>query len=559
MKTSETRSLAMILKHKEYFDQKLVDLTCSLKEKAEGLAHDLFVVSTQSHAYQKELSQTKKKWKAAEVKANQVEKKYNAAEKELDELKNYLEELKKQIENLENEVQEQNQNLERIQNENKKIQDHLQRKIRKLERSNSTNSNLSSSHDILTHTKSKAEANTREKTGRKPGGQPHHPAHISPLSKSPHCIKEVHVKKAPQGADAIRDGKGKIQYYRTQEVDLKLDTIITETRYYVDEAGESLPEDQMKTYQINALNYSDHFKAVALYLNYRGTIPYQRLCDILREISEDRIHLKPSTLVAWSHQFQEASQDAVSEILNDILKENLCHVDETGIKRNGKQNWLHVLTNQRGALFLYTQKRGDKENGPVNYLRDYEGVLVHDHFTLYQILEYCKHAECNAHIDRYLKSGIEFYKNKDCQKILDFLHGLLKRKRELIGEEKTAMDSGELEQVRREYKELLRNGLDHYYRENKNVSKKLEPDYVKTMKRMLEYQEDHLRFITDFTVPYTNNSAERQCRVVKAKKKISGQFVSECSGLAYANVMTILQTAILRNENALAALERVFH
>lgn len=75
---------------------------------------------------------------------------------------------------------------------------------------------------------------------------------------------------------------------------------------------------------------------------------------------------------------------------------------------------------------------------------------------------------------------------------------------------------------------------------------------------MIENKDDHLQFIKDFIVPYTNNAAERQCRIIKAKKKVSGQFVSEESARAYVDTLTILQTSKLRNENALATLERVF-
>ena len=75
---------------------------------------------------------------------------------------------------------------------------------------------------------------------------------------------------------------------------------------------------------------------------------------------------------------------------------------------------------------------------------------------------------------------------------------------------------------------------------------------------MIEYKEDHLRFIKDFKVPYTNNAAERQCRVVKTKKKTSGHFVSETGLESYTDVLTIVQTAKIRHENALENLEKVF-
>lgn len=108
------------------------------------------------------------------------------------------------------------------------------------------------------------------------------------------------MKQAPDGAEAIRDDQGRILYHATQEIDMELKNIVTETRYYIDdEHGETLDDHLMKRYAINPLTYSDHFKAIVLYLNERGTVPLQRLSDMLSEISDGQIDLKPSTIVCW--------------------------------------------------------------------------------------------------------------------------------------------------------------------------------------------------------------------------------------------------------------------
>lgn len=90
---------------------------------------------------------------------------------------------------------------------------------------------------------------------------------------------------------------------------------------------------------------------------------------------------------------------------------------------------------------------------------------------------------------------------------------------------------------------IIKNVLERYDEAHPKVNKKIEPDYIKTMRRMLEYKEDHLRFMKDFTVPYTNNRAERMCRVVKAHKNISHLFVTMRGGKAYASITSIIQTA----------------
>lgn len=93
---------------------------------------------------------------------------------------------------------------------------------------------------MVSHTKTKANANTRVKTGRKRGGQPHHQLHKSQLLNKPDQVICVHVKKAPDGAKAVKNNDGRIEYYVTQEVDMILKSVIKETRYYIDGTRQSV-------------------------------------------------------------------------------------------------------------------------------------------------------------------------------------------------------------------------------------------------------------------------------------------------------------------------------
>lgn len=248
-------------------------------------------------------------------------------------------------------------------------------------------------------------------------------------------IIEIKVKQAPDGAEAIRDDQGRILYHATQEIDMELKNIVTETRYYIDdEHGETLDDHLMKRYAINPLTYSDHFKAIVLYLNERGTVPLQRLSDMLSEISDGQIKLKPSMIVCWKKEFVKQSEKFRKELLGRIMERAVIHVDETGCRIDARRNWIHVISNEAGTYIVATEIRGDRETGPVGLLTEYCGVLVHDHFQPYQRLTNCQHAECNAHIERYLKSGIEFDKSEKCEKMLELLRKAKKRKEELMAE-----------------------------------------------------------------------------------------------------------------------------
>lgn len=78
----------------------------------------------------------------------------------------------------------------------------------------------------------------------------------------------------------------------------------------------------------------------------------------------------------------------------------------------------------------------------------------------------------------------------------------------------------DIEAYERKYLDIATRGIRQYLKENQNIDKKYKPDYVAILRSMIKYKVYHLRFIRDFSVPYTNNATERQCRIVKTKKKI---------------------------------------
>ena len=548
MRTADKTTLDYIIKHKEYFDQRLIDI-CHNTDKENKKVNDLnSSLQKNNLRYMQLNSNLKIKIKDLENQIRTINKQYQLIKKEHNKTLEYLKKMDDEIERQKEVIIKQ----EKIISEQKKI-------IDKLKHMNSSNSNLPSSMDILSHTKSKAQSNTREKTDLKRGGQVGHALHKSKIAKNPNRIINLKVQKAPTGAVAIKDNDGNIEYYVTQEVDLTLKSTIIETHYYIDNNGVILDKSDLSKYAINPFVYSDDFKAAVVYLNQKGTIPLQRLCDMMKEISKGSIQLKPSTIVNWCKECSDNSKKMRYDISKDILSAKVIHVDETGISVNGKKYWIHVITNNKGALYLMTQKRGDLEKGPCKLLETFSGILSHDHFSTYQKLLLCKHAECNAHIDRYLKSGVDFDGSSECKEMLELLHEILHKKHELIDKDEWKMSEDEMNNYENRYVEILERGLKEYQDKNPNIEKKYEAEYIKTFRRMLKYKDDHLRFMRDFEAPYTNNQAERQCRVVKAKKKTSGQFITEDGGEAYINILTLLQTAKIRKENALETLEKTFH
>ena len=184
-------------------------------------------------------------------------------------------------------------------------------------------------------------------------------------------------------------------------------------------------------------------------------------------------------------------------------------------------------------------KRKDPANGPLDLLKNYSHNLIHDH------------------IRRYLKAGIDFSDSITCGKMITLLLKANERKKELIEEGKTCMEEEELQKISVEYEHIIDEGLKTFDQVNPNLLKKYVPDYIKTLKRMKKYESEHLRFLTDFGVPFTNEPAENIIRFLKSKKKISGQYVNLESGNNYFALQIVIRTATMKKQNVLQEIEKI--
>ena len=546
MKNCNKITFDAILAHKEHFDRKLIEIVQNLEKQNQALSAAAAKKDAKIQSLNHSLAASNHK--EADDLAKEFEEMLRRMQKELDEIKKENDANYAEIQKMRRDAEKNRKEIER----HKKI-------INKLQGSNSTNSNMPSSSDILSHTvpKERKSVNSRKKSTLSRGGQKGHRAHLSVLSDADQ-INTVTVKKAPAGAEAVKDDKGNILYYRTQEIDFVMQNRIVETRYYIDSReGKELPAEIMKKYRVNASAYSDSFRSAVIYLNHKGTIPLCRLSEIMKDLSNDRINVKPSTIIKWEKEFLEPGKENQEKILSEIKDGKVVHVDETSVKVNTDLHWIHTISNERGIFYTVTKKRCDRETGPLDRLSSFNNVLVHDHLKSYYTLENCQHAECNAHVQRYLQEGIDFECSEACEKILGILQMSLHRKHELQEKGYVRMAEEEVSSISDMMQTVMSEEIRRYSEEHPDIKKKYEASYIKLFRRMMEYMDEHLLFLRDFDVPYTNNEAERCCRKIKTKKNASHQFISEESVQAYASVMSVIETARRKGKNPLREIEKI--
>jgi transposase len=228
--------------------------------------------------------------------------------------------------------------------------------------------------------------------------------------------------------------------------------------------------------------------------------------------------------------------------------------DETGIKVDNNRHWLHVLSNEWYTLYFSDKRRGKEADKDIGILPIYSGVLVHDHLIgLYSFT--CEHAECNAHILRYLKAVAETQKRAWAVAMIEFLVHCNNMVKEHKANNISALDAGLLDEYQARYDEILEQGWLEFLQDEVKDNK---GEDMKLMRRMKEYKSQHLKFLSDFQVPFDNNQAERDLRMIKSKIKISGCFRGSAGGSDFATIKSYTSTLRKNSQNIFKGLKNAF-
>ena len=134
-------------------------------------------------------------------------------------------------------------------------------------------------------------------------------------------------------------------------------------------------------------------------------------------------------------------------------------------------------------------------------------------------------------------------------------------------EVETAQENGRLEADRLQYltgqyATILAMGLQAHPPPEKSDTPKRGRVKQSTARNLLlrleKYQSAVLGFIHDFRVPFDNNLAERDLRMMKLKQKISGGFRTQAGAAIFARLRSYISTVRKQGNDLLDALLSAF-
>jgi transposase len=299
--------------------------------------------------------------------------------------------------------------------------------------------------------------------------------------------------------------------------------------------------------------YGERFRAAAVYLNVQQLIPEDRTAQAMSDLF-GASQVSAASVVGWVGKKAEQLTPVYQGIGERVAAAKVRHLDETGYRIAGRLQWLHTTSSLGFTFYRAGEKRGDIP-------RDLQGgVVVHDHFKPYYGLPEVDHAFCNAHILRELQGVIEFGQEPWAEPMRDMLLDAHEAVRAARAAGESALPAEQVEAFVERYWAAVRMGLA-WHRELPKLSTtakgrgrpKHRPGH-NLLDRLKKFKTETLRFLTDFDVPFTNNLAEQDLRMMKVKMKISGSFRTLEGARIFAILRSIVSTARKQGCNILQIL-----
>ena len=422
---------------------------------------------------------------------------------------------------------------------------------------NSSNSSKPPSSDGL---KRKTKSMRRKNTGRKPGGQPGHTGQTLQQSPTPDITHPIPLDHCATCRTDLRDqpvaSEEKRQVFDLPPIAMEVSEHRAECKWCPTCAKWVTATFPAKV--IAPVQYGGGMQSLMSYLNVAQLLPCERVADVCQDIFNHR----PSagSVVRAVARCAEKVAPALDRIAGVLREANQLHADETGMRCAGRTQWIHVASTASHTLYSASPKRGSQGFEVGGVLAAYRGNLITDFWGAYDTLEQCDHSRCNAHLLRELSSFSE-----DGQRWAEGLIAALLAMKQAADD---ARQQGQqpippttLDPLLADYDRCITEGLQSHPELAKPVGKRGRAKQSKErnlLMRMHEKRDEVLRFAHDLDVPFDNNQAERDLRMIKVQQKVSGCFRSDRGARIFCAIRSYLSTSRKHHVNLMDSIKSAF-
>jgi transposase len=404
----------------------------------------------------------------------------------------------------------------------------------------------------------------RRRSGKKPGGQLGHPGETLHLVATPGELVEHRPAVCTTCQAPLDEAAPVVGYERRQVHELPPVRLLVREHRALHLRCPRCAQVSVGSFPAEApsrAQYGPRLRALAVYLVEQQLIPYARVRDLFADLLG--VHLSLGALNRWVGQSAEVLRPVEEQIKAALARAPVLHVDETGVRRAGRLAWAHVASTARLTHYAIHAKRGSEATEAIGILPGYRGVSVHDGWKPYRHYTACRHALCNIHHLRELTFVEEQYHQPWAKE----LKALLLAMKAAVAQARTRGEQRLPDAERRtflaHYDDLMAAGLaanappPSPEREPGQRGRSKQSPARNLLERLWLGKSEVLAFLDDFTIPFDNNQAEQDLRMLKVQQKIAGSFRADSGSEAFARIRGYLSSMRKQGVALLAALQTV--
>ena len=403
---------------------------------------------------------------------------------------------------------------------------------------------------------------SRTPSGKKPGAQPGHPGTTLKAVETPEHVVQ-HAPEACAGCGAALAGIPGVETADRRQVfelpPLKLE--VTEHRVLEKTCPRCgrVSGGEFPATVTPGTQYGEGLKAVAVYLLNYQLLPWQRACELLGDLvhqplAEGTLHAALQSCATGLTEIDEAIKRALTHAA-------VGHFDETGLYVADRRQWLHVASTPRLTHYAAHPQRGAVATAEIGILPQFHGRAMHDAFAPYFGYP-CAHALCNAHHLRELTFVHEQLGQAWAGALKDLLREIKHAVEHAQAAGATSLPVAVSQQFEAAYAHLLNEGL--HLADNQpppptgQRGRRKQSKAKNLLERLSKYRRETLAFMEDFRVPFDNNLAERDLRMMKVQQKVSGCFRTPAGAQVFCRIRGYISTMKKQGQHVLTALKSVF-